>query len=64
MYVGLNERGKTRQSVKRLGLVDDIVDGVSFYASPPPGFVTGDTMYIAGGEVGYRCLPLESEDER
>lgn len=51
-YAALNERAQARQLIKRPGTVEDIVNGILFYASPASGFVTGDTLYITGGRMG------------
>lgn len=51
-YAELNERAKARQLIKREATVDDIVNGILFFASQKSGFVTGDTMYITGGRYG------------
>jgi 3-oxoacyl-[acyl-carrier protein] reductase len=37
--------------MKRLGTVDDIANGVLFFASEEAAFVTGQTLVIDGGQV-------------
>ena len=40
---------RRRQSVRRLGAVDDVVSAVLHLCGPETGFVTGETLRIDGG---------------
>jgi NAD(P)-dependent dehydrogenase (short-subunit alcohol dehydrogenase family) len=35
--------------VRRIGMPDDVANGVSFFLDPRSGFVTGQTLYVCGG---------------
>jgi citronellol/citronellal dehydrogenase len=36
--------------MKRLGTVDEIASSVLFLASPMATYITGDTLYVDGGQ--------------
>jgi 3-oxoacyl-[acyl-carrier protein] reductase len=51
-YSQIAERAIRDNSIKRLGLPDDVASAVAYLASPEAGFVTGDVLHVSGGRFG------------
>jgi len=46
------ERAIAENSVKRLGVPEDVASAVLYLASPEAGFVSGDVIHVSGGRFG------------
>jgi 3-oxoacyl-[acyl-carrier protein] reductase len=46
------ERAIADNSVKRLGVPEDVASAVLYLASPEAGFVSGDVLHVSGGRFG------------
>jgi 3-oxoacyl-[acyl-carrier protein] reductase len=46
------ERAIKDNSIKRLGIPEDVASAVVYLASPEAGFVSGDVIHVSGGRFG------------
>jgi 3-oxoacyl-[acyl-carrier protein] reductase len=46
------ERAIKDNSIKRLGIPEDVASAVLYLASPEAGFVSGDVLHVSGGRFG------------
>jgi 3-oxoacyl-[acyl-carrier protein] reductase len=46
------ERAIAENSVKRVGVPEDVASAVLYLASPEAGFVSGDVIHVSGGRFG------------
>ncbi|MFE5699597.1 SDR family oxidoreductase [Rhodococcus koreensis] len=46
------ERARKDNSIKRLGVPNDVAAAVGYLASPDAGFVTGEVLHVSGGRFG------------
>ena len=51
-YEMIAERAIRDNSVKRLGIPEDVAAAVLYLASPEAGFVSGDVIHVSGGRFG------------
>lgn len=48
----INENTKRNSPLARRGSIDEVANAVSFFAGSEASFITGQVMYVAGGNVG------------
>jgi len=46
------ERARRDNSIKRLGVPDDVAAAVRYLVSPDAGFLTGEVVHVSGGRFG------------
>lgn len=51
-FDAIAERAKKDNSIKRLGVPQDVASTVAFLSSSASGFITGDVIHVSGGRFG------------